>query len=159
MKNLLKVLLLIFIAIVSVSAQNNKDMRKAKQPRDHKLMLEQVSKLNVEYGSMIQRVDTAGIERIIADDCLITDESGKVSNKAENMASFKNRQVKIESVKYLDQKVRVIGDAVVVVNATINFKGNNNGKPFDVTEQCTTVWAWRDGRWQVVSDHFSYIKQ
>ena len=151
MKNLLKVLLLIFIAIVSVSAQNNKDTRKAKQSRDHKLMQEQVSKLNVEYGLMIQRVDTAGIERIIADDCLITDESGKVSNKAENMASFKNRQVKIESVKYLDQKVRVIGDGVVIVNATINFKGNNNGKPFDVTEQCTTVWAWRDGRWQVVS--------
>jgi peptidoglycan hydrolase-like protein with peptidoglycan-binding domain len=32
-------------------------------------------------------------------------------------------------------------------------------KPFDITEQATTVWVWRGGRWQVVADHTSEIKQ
>ncbi|MCA1626056.1 MAG: hypothetical protein LC768_16405 [Acidobacteria bacterium] len=32
-------------------------------------------------------------------------------------------------------------------------------KPFDITEQATTVWVWRDGRWQIIADHISEIKQ
>lgn len=159
MKNLLKILLLTLAAIVSVSAQNDKDAKKAKQPRDRKVMLEQVSKLNEEYSFMIQRGDAAAIERVLADDYLLTDENGKVFTKADDLATYKNRQIKIESVKTLDQKIRVIGDAVVIANATINFKGVKNDKPFDVTEQCTTIWAWRDGRWQIVSDHISFVKK
>jgi ketosteroid isomerase-like protein len=159
MKNLLKILLLIFVAIVSVSAQNSKDTMKAKHSRDHKALREQVSKLNEEYSRMIQRGDAVAIERVLADDYLLTDENGKVFTKAEDLATYKNRQIKIESVKHLDQKVRIVGDAVVIANATINFKGVKNDKPFDLTEQCTTIWAWRDGRWQIVSDHLSFVKQ
>lgn len=159
MKNLLKILLLTFIAIVSVSAQNNKDTKKAKQPRDEKAMREQVSKLNEEYSFMIQRGDAAEIGRVLADDYLLTDESGKVFTKADDLATYKNRQIKIESVKTLNQKIRVVAGVVVIANATINFKGEKNGKPFDVTEQCTTIWSWRDGRWQIVSDHISFVKQ
>jgi len=32
-------------------------------------------------------------------------------------------------------------------------------KPFDITEQATTVWVWRGGRWQVAADHTSMSKQ
>jgi len=32
-------------------------------------------------------------------------------------------------------------------------------KPFDITEQATTVWVWRDGRWQIAADHASEIKK
>jgi len=89
----------------------------------------------------------------------LTDESGKVFSKADDLATYKNRQIKIQSVKTLDQKVRVVGDAVVIANATINFKGTKSVNPFDITEQCTTIWAWRDGRWQIVSDHISFVRQ
>jgi ketosteroid isomerase-like protein len=159
MKPLLKILLLTFVAIVSVPAQHVKDTKKAKRPHDRRLMLEQVSKLNEDYGAMIQRGDAAAIERVLADNYLLTDEEGKVFSKADDLATYKNRQFKIESMKYLDQKVRVVGDAVVIANATINFKGTKDGKLFDITEQCTTIWAWQDGRWQIVSDHFSYLKK
>ena len=151
--------MLVLIAIVSVSAQNNKDTKQAKKPTDRKLMQQQILKLNEEYSEMIQRGDVAEIERVLADDYLLTDESGKVFSKADDLATYKNRRIKIELVKTLDQKVRVVGDAVVIANATINFKGTKNEKAFDVTEQCTTIWAWRDGRWQIVSDHISFVKQ
>lgn len=160
MKSSLKILALIFVAFVSVSAQNGKDTKKIKQPIDRKVMIEQVSKFNEEYSFMIQRGDAAEIERVLADDYVLTDESGKVFSKADDLATYKNRQVKIESVKTLDQRLRVIGDAVVIANTTVNFKGTrNNGNSFDITEQCTTIWAWRDGRWQIVSDHISFVKQ
>lgn len=160
MKNLLKFLLLIFVTGVSVSAQNNKNTKKLKQPTNRKVIIEQVSKLNMEYSFMIQRGDAAEIERVLADDYVLTDESGKVFSKADDLATYKNRQIKIESVKTLDQKLRIVGDAVVIANTTVNFKGTrNNGNSFDITEQCTTIWAWRDGRWHIVSDHISFVKQ
>ena len=159
MKSLLKIVLLTFVSIISVSAQNKQDAQKVKQSSDHKLMHEQVSKLNVEYSLMIQRGDSTEIERVLADDYILTDENGKVFSKTDDLATYKNRQIKIESVKTLNQKVRRVGDAVMIANTTINFKGTKNGKVFDVTEQCTTVWAWRNGRWQIVSDHISFIKQ
>ena len=158
MQKILKILLLILLAIVSVTAQNNKNEKTVKQSRDHKSIEQQVLKLNREYSEMIQRGNAAEIERVLADDYLLTDESGKVFSKADDLATYKNRQIKIETVNTVDQKVRFVGDKVAIANATINFKGTKNGKSFDVTEQCTTIWVWRDKRWQIVSDHISFLK-
>ena len=131
----------------------------SEQQHDRKLMEQQVLKLNREYSNMIQRGNQTEIERILADDYLLTDESGKVFNKAEDLETYKNRQIKIESVETLDQKVRVISNNAAIATATIRFKGTKNGKPFDITEQCTTTWVFRKLRWQIVADHISYVKQ
>ncbi len=159
MKKCLKILLFTLVAATSALAQGNKDTQKVKQPRDPNVVKEQVTRLNEEYSFMIQRGDPTEIARVLADDYILTDENGKVFTKADDLASYKNRQIKIDSVKTLNQKVRIVGDAVVIANATINFQGSKNGKAFDLTEQCTTIWAWRGGRWQVVSDHISFVKQ
>ncbi|MCC6326973.1 MAG: nuclear transport factor 2 family protein [Acidobacteria bacterium] len=152
MKNLLQALLITLLAVVSISAQNKNDAKKPQPPSDPKAIIEQVSKLNIEYSFMIQRGNSAEIERVLAADYILTDESGKVFTKTDDLATYKNRTISIESVKTLGQKLRVVGDAVVIANTTINFKGKKDG-----TEQCTTIWTWRDGRWQIVSDHISFL--
>ena len=159
MKLLLNTLFVVFFAVISVPAQNGNDPKKAKKPTDRKVMVEQVSKLNEEYSFMIQRGNAAEIERVLADDYVLTDESGKVFTKADDLATYQNRKFKIDFVKTLDQKLRVVGDSVVIANTKINFKGTRaTGATFDITEQCTTIWAWRDGHWQIVSDHISFVK-
>lgn len=120
---------------------------------------QQVLKLNREYSEMIMRGDAAEIEKVLADDYVVTDESGNVLNKAQDLATYKNRTLKIESVETLAQKAREIGENVFVVNTTVRFRGIKGGKSFDLTEQTTTVWALRGGRWQIVSDHFSLVKK
>jgi uncharacterized protein (TIGR02246 family) len=127
---------------------------------DRKLMEQQVLKMGQEYGKMIQRGDAVAIERILADDYLYTDEKGKVLNKTEDLATYKNRESKIESAELLDQKVRVIGNNAAIETGAFRVKGNNKeGNPFDDTYRYTATWVWRGGRWQVAADHTSKIKQ
>lgn len=156
---LVSVIPVIFAAVVHISAQTGNVTKKAKQPTDSKVKVEQVSRLNEEYSFMIQRGNAVEIERVLADDYVLTDESGKVFTKTDDLATYKDRKFKIDFVKTLDQKLRVVGDSVVIANTKINFKGKrSSGATFDITEQCTTIWAWRDGRWQIVSDHISFVK-
>jgi uncharacterized protein (TIGR02246 family) len=119
-----------------------------------------IAKLGREYSAMIQRNDAAGIEKILAEDYLVADEVGKVYTKKEDLATYADRakSVRIDTVEYLDQKVRLISNQVAIDHATIRFVGSRNGKPFDITERCTTTWALRKGRWWIVADHFSYVK-
>ena len=156
---LVSVIPVLLASVAFVHAQNGNDPKKAKKPTDRNVIVEQVSKLNEEYSFMIQRGNAAEIEPVLADDYVLTDESGKVFTKTDDLATYKDRKIKIEFVKTLDQKLRVVGDGVVIANAKINFKGTRaSGATFDITEQCTTIWAWRDGRWQIVSDHISFVK-
>lgn len=123
-------------------------------------LAEKIATLGRAYTDMIQKNDAASIERILADDYLVTDEVGKVYTKQEDLATYVDRakSVKIETVEYKDQKVRMITNEVAIDHATIRFLGTRNGKPFDITERCTTIWALRKGRWLIVADHFSYLK-
>lgn len=127
---------------------------------DRKLMEQQVLKVGLQYAEMIKRNDAAAVERILADEYLYTNEDGKVKNKAEDLASYKDDRGKLELVQISDQKVRVIGNSIAVETGTVRFKGTDkNGKPFDGSERYTTTWIWRMGRWQIIADHVSDIKK
>ncbi len=128
-------------------------------PHDKKVLEAQVLKMGQEYGKMIQRGDAAEIERVLADEYLYTNEEGKVKNKAEDLAGYKTGKTKMEMTETTDQKVRVVGNNVVIETGTFRAKGTNDGKAFDETERYTTVWVWRDLRWQIASDHTSTIKK
>ena len=127
-------------------------------PHDRKLMEQQVLKMGQEYVKMIKNQDATAIERILADEYLYTNEEGKVKNKAEDLASYKNSDVKFELFEISDQKVRVIGNSAAIETGTVRFKGTGKGKPFDGSERYTTTWVWRGGRWQIAADHTSTVK-
>jgi uncharacterized protein (TIGR02246 family) len=126
---------------------------------DRKLMEQQVLKMAQEYTRTIKNQDAAEVERILADEYTYTNERGKVKNKAEDVADYKT-PAKFEIFDVTDQKVRVIGNNTAVETGTVRFKGtSHDGKPFDGNARYTTTWVWRDGRWQVIADHTSEIKQ
>lgn len=127
---------------------------------DKKMMEAQVLKMGQEYGKMIQRGSQAEIERILADEYLYTNEKGEVKNKAKDVAGYKDRKSKLESVETTDQKVRVVGNNTAIETGTFRVKGTDkDGKPFEETERYTTVWVWRDMRWQIAADHTSAVKR
>lgn len=129
-------------------------------PHDKKTMEAQVLKMGLAYNQMIVRGDASEIEKILTDDYLYTTSNGKVANKAETLAEIKTRKSKVESIEMTDQKTRSVGNNAVVETATIRIKGiNADGKAFDETERYTTVWVWRNLRWQIVSDHTSEVKK
>lgn len=129
-------------------------------PHDKKMLEAQVLKMGLAYNDLIVRGDASEIEKVLADEYIYTNEKGETKNKAEDLATYKNRKSKIISAETTDQKVRVIGNAAAVETGTFHVKGTgSDGKPFDETERYTTVWVWRNLRWQIVSDHTSEIKK
>ena len=120
----------------------------------------EIAKLARSSTDMIRRADARSITKILAEDYIVTDEVGTRLSKEQDLATYKERAktVQIETVEYKDQNVRMITKEVAVEHSTIRFAGKKNGKPFDFVERITTTWAKRDGRWQIVADHFSYLK-
>ena len=118
---------------------------------------DKIAALGRAYSRMIQQNDVSAIEHVLADDYLLADEEGKVFTKVQDLATYpkKKERVKITTIEYLDQNVRMITSKVAIDHSTIRFVGTSNGKPFEITERCTTVWAKRGGKWLIVADHFS----
>lgn len=133
----------------------------SEKPHDKTAMEKQVAALGRAYTDMLRRGDKAAISRILADDYMMTDEVGTRLTKEQDLATYNAERaatLKFDSVEYIDQKVRMISGSIAVEHSTIRFVGSRSGKPFDITERITTTWAFRDGRWMIVADHFSYLK-
>lgn len=129
-------------------------------PHDKKMMEAAVLKMGQQYGEMIKRGDAAEIEKILDNDYLYTDEDGKVKNKAEDLATYKDPKTKIELAETTDQKVRVVGNNVAIETGTFRLKGiGKDGKAFDSNYRYTTTWIARNGQWKIISDHTSEIKK
>ncbi len=94
---------------------------------------------------------------LLSDKFVNTGSDGKVTSKAESLASAK--ATKYESAAYDDLKVTAFGDAAV---ATGDFKAKGtdpDGKPLDVHERFTDTWVkGPKGQWQCVASHQSTVK-
>ena len=94
---------------------------------------------------------------LLSDKFVNTGSDGKVTSKAESLASAK--ATKYESAAYDDVKVTAFGDAAV---ATGDFKAKGtdpDGKPLDVHERFTDTWVkGPKGQWQCVASHQSTVK-
>jgi ketosteroid isomerase-like protein len=94
---------------------------------------------------------------LLADKFVSTETDGKVSNKAQMLASAKTR--KYSSAEYEDVKVTVFGDTAI---ATGGFKGKGtdaSGKPFDEHDRWTDTWVkMPGGKWQCVASQDSPVR-
>jgi uncharacterized protein (TIGR02246 family) len=95
---------------------------------------------------------------LLADKFVETSGEGKVSNRAESLATAK--ATKYSSVEYEDMKVAVFGDTAI---ATGVFKGEStdpSGKSVKSHSRWTDTWIkMPEGKWQCVASHSSNIKK
>ena len=117
-----------------------------------------VTKLENERVPALLRNDTAFIERVYADDYVVTGANGVVRTRAQVVADIKSGVQKIESITNDDVKVRVYGDTAVVTGRTTQ-KGEFKGQPSISPVLFTRVYARRGGQWQLVANHSSIIPQ
>jgi ketosteroid isomerase-like protein len=94
---------------------------------------------------------------LLADKFVNTGSDGKVTGKAETLATAK--ATKYDSADYEDVKVTAFGDTAI---ATGGFKAKGtdpSGKPLDVHERWTDTWVkMPNGQWQCVASHGSPVK-
>jgi hypothetical protein len=94
---------------------------------------------------------------LLADKFISTGSDGKVTGKAETLATAK--ATKYDSADYEDVKVTAFGDTAI---ATGGFKGKGtdaSAKSFDLHERWTDTWVkMPNGQWQCVASHVSSVK-
>lgn len=117
-----------------------------------------VTKLENERVQALLRNDTAFIERVYADDYVVTGANGIVRTRAQVVADLKSSVQKSESITNDNVKVRVHGDTAVVTGRTTQ-KGEYKGQPSISPVLFTRVYARRGGQWQLVANHSSSIPQ
>ncbi|HLL75092.1 MAG TPA: nuclear transport factor 2 family protein [Pyrinomonadaceae bacterium] len=109
----------------------------------------EVTELEREFGEALTRLDRARLERLMADDFLLTNTAGKIVSKAQVIADITSPDYELESLVNDDISVRIYGDVAVVMargTAKGRYKGQDAGGQF----RYTRVWLKRRGRWQAV---------
>jgi ketosteroid isomerase-like protein len=91
-----------------------------------------VATLDTQYQAAVKTNDAATMDRILADDFVLSTGSGKKYTKADLLSEARSGRVQYEHQEDTEQTVRVWGDTAVLT-AKLWEKGTDNGKPFDYT--------------------------
>ena len=109
-----------------------------------------VEQLERDLVAAIGRGDLATYDRIVADDYVAFEASGKTSPKAEILASYRSGTRKYTNLEIFDVQGRVFGDTAVVTAKTKGFRKEGD---HDVPNRVryVRVYAKRDGKWRAVA--------
>ena len=119
---------------------------------------QELLKLEQDWSNADLKNDSAVLKRIFADDYIMTDSNGNVWTKARSLSLGESGEDIITSLSSDDWKVRVYGDAAVVM-ARHTIKEISKGKDVSGQYRTTDTWIKLAGRWQCVATHSSRILQ
>lgn len=103
---------------------------------------------DLRYQAM-KDVDNATLDKIFADEFVYQTLQGKTHTKQSYIASLQSGDVKINSFKRENSRVRFLGD-VATVMATTHLDIVLSGEPKKISLFYLNVWVKRDGRWQLL---------
>ena len=127
-------------------------------PHDRKLMEKEVLKASADITQAMKVRDKATYEKMLHEDYIYTDEAGKFYTRAEHLSKYP-ANLTVNSVEVTNQKVSILGNGSALETGIYLVKGTSGGKAFEENGRFSTIWLWRDGRWQVMSDHISMLKK
>lgn len=118
---------------------------------------QEVVKVSDELIEALGRTDIAALDRLHADDCIITQSSG-LTTKAQLMEVWKSGRVKNTSASDVERSIRVYGDAAIVTSIH-TLKGKNPSGDFTIIARSTATWVKQQGRWRLVAVQLSEVAE
>ncbi len=106
--------------------------------------------LESNLAAALEKSDMVAYDRLIGDDYTFTTQDGVVRTKAEMIASYKSGDLKYESLRFDDIKVRLYGNTAVVTGRS-TAKAQDKGQDISGQYRYTRVYVKRHGRWQLVA--------
>ena len=117
-----------------------------------------IRQLDHDWIEAYTRGDTTVLDRIYADDLIVTNPDGSVGNKAEELAGIKSGAFAFRSITNEDVKVRVFG-AMAVVTGRSMMKGRYKDQDISGGYRYTDIYLERKGRWQAIALQITRIAQ
>lgn len=98
--------------------------------------------------------DAIALRRIYADDFLGIGPTGVVRNKEQVIADFTSHELAYQSITTADVLVRIYGNTAVETGRSTMI-GRDRGRAVPGDNRFTRVWVVKEGRWQLVANHYS----
>jgi uncharacterized protein (TIGR02246 family) len=130
-----------------MGGRDSRSVEKAKQ---------EILKVEDDMNQAIVRGDVAMLERIFADDFTVTNPSGKIISRAQDLEEIKIGDNKLVQLNHDEIRVRVYGDTAVLSGrsrSTLQYKGNISKGP----RRFTNVYVKEDGHWRIVDHHVTNV--
>ena len=142
---------LVLSAVTSAIAQTQSEGSRAAAEAERAVRQQDQDRIHAQITA-----DTIALRRIYADDFLGIGPTGVVRNTAEVVADFTSHALTYQSITTDDVLVRVYGNAAVETGRS-TMVGQDKGKPVPRDNRFTRVWVMKDGRWQLVANHYSLL--
>ena len=147
---------LTIVFICSLAFSQTRDSKSARTRKAE----QQIIALNRQWTDAITKEDVATLNRLFAEDIIVTSGSGEVRSKAQEMKDLTPSSkpdpdfTSIRPFITEDVRVRVYGDAAVVTGlAKWGFK--YKGQEVNQERRFTHVYAKQQGRWRIVAQQIS----
>ena len=153
MMNGTKSTLRLLALVLAVAVSHNRVAASESTDNASEATRQQLKNLESEWSSAFVRADVPALERLLANEFILTSARGRVTSKAEEIDGAREGGLLSNTVS--DLMVRVYENtAVVTGNLTLVAKE----KPDEPLKyRITDVWILRDGRWQAVAGHISNL--
>lgn len=102
------------------------------------------------------QADVEKLTELLTEDFTLTDASGAISTRADDVEIARKGTIKYEVFENHDMKVRLYGDSAVVTGRT-RVKGKAGENAFASEFQFTDTVVRRDSRWRVAASHISRV--
>jgi ketosteroid isomerase-like protein len=145
------------IVVMALSAATIASAQQPGTSKDPETVVEQViRKIDNQRIQAQIHADAAALERIYAEDFIGVGPSGTVRTKPQVISDFTSGELKFQSITTDDVRVRIYRD-VAVETGRSTMDGQDKGKAVPHDTRFTRVWVKQQGRWQLVSNHYSSI--
>ena len=118
-----------------------------------------VPKLLDEYRQALLKKDTAGLERIWADDLTFVNLRGQLLTKAQRLENVRTGATAFRSIEFSETQVREYGDDAAVAVFRVVLEAQYSGQEGSGNYRVTTVWARPRGFWQMTAVQMTRIER
>jgi ketosteroid isomerase-like protein len=151
MKAILVIFAVVFVSCCAVGQTMNQKANR------NSGVEQELRSLESQWQEALTRRDVAMLDRLMADDYVLTTVSGEVVNKARVLAEVKSVNATAD-VRNTEVAVRVYGD-VAIVTGLVLISGKFNDKDVSTRSRYIKVYVKRERQWRVVAAQATLIAQ
>lgn len=118
---------------------------------------QELLRLESQWNEALIKVDARRLDRIFADELIMTDSNGGVLNKKQTIALATSGDEVVKTAVSDEFKIQFQGDTAIL-NLRFTSKETYKGQDASGSYRCTDIWRKQAGAWRCVASHGTRIK-
>jgi ketosteroid isomerase-like protein len=101
--------------------------------------------------------DLDALRKVVGEDMIYVSSTGEAKTRADVFAAFESGALKVERMESSDVETRLYGDIGILIY-TADARMRDGDLTVEGATRSTTIYARRNGGWEMVSQHQSRIE-